>query len=401
MGHNYDLFTIKTIYIIINLLCMLVTFMYGKKIAKAKSKKAAWQFGFFIIVAYSVCIGLRFGRDIDYNNLYYSYQDIGKDFIKSDYEIVFKIICWTLYQIGIPYSGFIWLCSIMMVTSFLHLCIHHYREYAPLAGLIFIWESHDVELLIRFYLAFSFLLFALSYFKSKKYKASIILSIMACMTHIGMIPLVGVMVAMSFLKGLFAPPVIIMLLFLGSTFLARVEMLQTIAPYLNILAFNDKSANYVDSYEDIVSGNFSAAGSLEKEFSLISFLVILAKWSLPVFLAPRLIKEGKLSALEANLFMIGIIISPIFSQVHILNRYAETFTFYSVFVSSSAVYYVVRNRKNFNPFILYYSYMVAFFTIWPAVSKVISQEYWWHMLYIWDAGDWNTIPLDYFFSETI
>lgn len=399
MGHNYDLFTVKSIYVIINVLCMLVTLFYGQKIAKAKSNKMAWKFGFIIIAAYSICVGLRFGRDIDYNNLFFVYKDIGKDFINSEYEIVFRIIIWTLSTNGVPFSFFIWLCSIMMVSSFLHLCINHYKEYAPLASLIFIWESHDVELIIRFYLAFSFLLFALSYFKSKDYKKAIVLSGLACMTHIGMIPLLVVMVALSFLNGVFAPPFVIMSLLVVSSFLARVEMLQTLAPYLNILAFNEKSAYYVDIYEDLVAGNFSSVGSLEKEFSLVSTLGFLFKWTLPVILAPRLIKEGKLSPLEANLFFIGIIILPIFSQVQILNRYAETFTFFSVFASSAAVYYVIRNRRHFNSLIIYYAYMVAFLTVWPAISKLISQKYWWHMLYIWDAGDWDTIPLDYFFSE--
>lgn len=94
-----------------------------------------------------------------------------------------------------------------------------------------------------------------------------------------------------------------------------------------------------------------------------------------------------------------MVLVTILLQVQILNRYAEVFEFFSVFVSSAAIYYVIKNRKFFHPLTFYYTYIAAFFTIWPAISKVISQQYWWHMLYIWDAGDWNTIPINYFLKE--
>ena len=48
-------------------------------------------------------MGLRFGREIDYNLYYERYNEIGQDITKSTYEPVFNVICWSLNQVGIPY----------------------------------------------------------------------------------------------------------------------------------------------------------------------------------------------------------------------------------------------------------------------------------------------------------
>ena len=307
MGHNYDYFTIKTIYVLINMICMIVMYKYGQKIAATKSNKVAWQFAAVIIAVYSVCLGLRFGRDIDYNALYYFYNDIGKDITSTNYEPSFKIICWSLYNLGVPFSGFIWFCSIMMVSSFLHLCINHYKELAPLACLIFMWEAHDMENLIRFFLGFSFLLFSISFYKSSKYKKAVILALIACTTHVGMIITTGVVFLLSFLKKAIAPPIVIFSLLIISIFFAKVQIMEGLSPYLSFLSFNERTTAYVDSYENIVSGNFSSVGSLEKDFSLRTAIVLLLKYGLPIFIVPKLLKNKVVSALECNLFFIGII----------------------------------------------------------------------------------------------
>lgn len=399
MGHDYNPFIIRAIYIFINLINIFVMYHYGTKIARSSNKKNIFHYALIIVAVYSVCMGLRFGREIDYNHLFEHYNDIGKDFSSNNNEWFFKSICWLLYHIGVPFSGFVWLCSIMMISSFLHLCINHYKEYAPLAFLIFLWEAHDVELLIRYYLAFSILLFALSYYKSHKYKKAAILAFLACSTHVGMIIPLSFIIGFSFIKKNFAPPIVILSLLVFSLFFAQTQIMEVFAPYINFLGFNEKTAAYVDSYTDIVEGNFSAAGSLAREFSWRYAIVILLKWGLPIFLIPRLIKEEKISALECNMFYVGIIVAPLFLQIQILNRIAEVFTFYSVFVSSAACYYVFRNPRKYNSLVIYYAYLVAFLTVWPAISQVITRENWWHMLFIWDAGDWDTIPINYFLNE--
>ena len=112
------------------------------------------------IVSYSLCRGLRFGRGVDYNAYYDVYYSIGQEFDSTNHELLFKAINWLMYQLGLSYQTFIFLCSLLLIWV-LMIALKDYKKAAPLILLYFLYETRNAGIYIRWYLGFSF--FFLSY----------------------------------------------------------------------------------------------------------------------------------------------------------------------------------------------------------------------------------------------
>lgn len=394
-----DYWIIKTIFIVVNFVGIYVMWKSGKNVSHCKSKKESWKCALPIIISYAIFMGLRFGRDIDYNVYYDRYIGIANDFSEFDYEIIFKSICWILGNIRIPYWCFICMCSVLLISSLLHVCINHYREYTHLVCLLFLWEAQSAELFIRYYLAFSFMLYAYSYLKSRYYIRSIVFAALSIGTHIGMALIVVPIVIFFIYDKIILPPAIVLILFIISIFAGDVGALSFLSPYMKMLSvLGDRSESYATQFDDIISGEFGKIGFMSH--SKISTIIReILQYGIPIYFAKRIYEKGLLGNLEINLFYTGVIIYPIFGQVEILNRVADVFKFYSVFVSGAVYYYIILNKDWLKPIMVKLAYFSLFAAIWPVFSGILFRQYWWHMLYIWDAGDWNTIPLQYFWSE--
>lgn len=378
---------------------MIIMWKFGLKIAKTESKDICWKYAFWIIAAYGVCMGLRFGRDIDYNILYDHYYSIGENFTNPivAYEPFFKCICWTLCKLSIPYSGFILLCALLMMSSIVHICINHYRELTPWIVIISLFEVHNAELLIRYFLAFSFLIFALSYYKSNKFKTALFFCVSACLTHTGMVPIVVVSIGLLFYNKLILSPIIVVALMFFSLFFANVDILTYLTPIVNMFGINDKAVSYISSFENMISGD-TKLGLLGGN-SFIGSIAIMIKFSMPILLSKELIRSGYLKPFECNMFYIGKIIQPVFCKVEILNRIADVFSFFSVFVCGAFIVYTLSRIKRMPQIERFVFYGIVFLLVWPAFSNILFRDEWWNMLYIWDAGDWDTIPLYYFLKD--
>lgn len=96
---------INLIYTSLKLLEFAIFLLFGYIISK--SPKHYWKYAIFPIAVFAIVEGLRFGREIDYNEYYFRYINIGQNFNSEDYEFIFKLICYTCYNIGIPYYLFI------------------------------------------------------------------------------------------------------------------------------------------------------------------------------------------------------------------------------------------------------------------------------------------------------
>lgn len=107
MYSDGDVFFIRFVYIFLNVVNIFVFIFVGNRLQHCKTNKTYWKNAFWIILSYSILMGLRFGRLIDYNIYFERYQDIGKNFIDSEYEFTFKVLCWCFYKLGLSYKVFI------------------------------------------------------------------------------------------------------------------------------------------------------------------------------------------------------------------------------------------------------------------------------------------------------
>lgn len=388
---NENIYQIKFIFILLNFINLFIFWYFGKKIHKTKGNNGYWQLAIWCIISYAVVMGLRFGRMIDYNVYYERYIGIGQNFFNYDYEVFFKAICWILYNIGVPYSGFICICSIILISSVFFL-LKNYPRYLPYALLLFLWEGRNVENFIRWYLAFSFFLYFISYLQEKKSKHAFVFAILSVFTHIGTFILIAIVIALLFIKKQILNSWIVEVLFIVAVLFGSVNILSYINPYIHLLGIDARSAGYVSKFDDIITGEFGHVG-IREALSFSNNIRIIMAYSLPILTIPKLLKNSLIRPLEANLFIIGVVLSPILGQVEILNRYGEGLQFFSVIVSSASYAFIIHNKNKIPKSIVVLCYMSIIANIWPVISGIVGRNNWWEMLFIWDANGRNTLPL--------
>ena len=389
MIYGCDEAVVRLVYILLNIGMLAAMIYFGKKIEKNRISKY-WQYATGIIIAYSVTMGLRFGRMIDYNIYYSRFERIGQNFSSLNYELFFRSICWAFYNIGVPYWVFVFLCSTALISSLMFLA-KDYKNYIPLVCILFIWETHNAENFIRWYLAFSFFIYAFVFFKRGKYKQAVLFSALASLTHIGSLLLISTTLAINLRKKELLPKFVALGLFTASVLVGNTGLLNFLVPYTHFLGFDERSSFYVDQFSDIVQGEFGLVGFMN--VSLSNKIRVLLAYSIPLLMLGRMIKEKLVSALDGNLFLVGAIVAPIFVQVEILNRYGEGFLFFSVVVSSATYGFIWNNRKCLPKQYVVFGAISFLANIWPVFSMLFSRNQWWTMLYIWDSGNLDTLPL--------
>lgn len=378
-------------YIFINLTTILIFFIVGIKLSHAKKSTDYWKIAFWAIAAYAISMGLRFGRMIDYNLYAERYISIGEHPAWSEYEPVFTFACWAFYNAGFPYYIFICFSNILLIIATLTL-LKKYREYAFLGLIIFLREAALAENFIRWYWAYSFFIFSFSYFTKKKYLLSGVLAGLSVLSHIGMIILFFLVVVLSLIKRQLFSSTITEILFLVSLLFGSTQLLGILSPIISLFGVDERSLSYISDYNDIISGNRGTLGYAD-ELSIRNIIQIVLAYSIPIFTIPHLLKKKLITNLEANLFIIGVILNPILSKVEILGRYGDAILFFSIIVSSVSYGYILKNKKHLPKYALLLCYLSIISNIWPAIANAINRTNWWTMLYIWDSGGKDSLPM--------
>ena len=105
------------------------------------------------ILLYTIIEGLRFGRGIDYNLYYDVYDQIENSSLETNHEVLFISLCKLLIFLGIPYQGFILLCSFILITCGISFLKKH-SEVLLYSLPLFFLVSLLAENLIRWFLGF-------------------------------------------------------------------------------------------------------------------------------------------------------------------------------------------------------------------------------------------------------
>ena len=142
----------------------------------------------------------------------------------------------------------------------------------------------------------------------------------------------------------------------------------------------------------MIAGEYGNVG-IRDALSFTNNLRIILAYSIPILTIPHLLKKSLIKPIEANLFIIGIILNPILGQIEILNRFGEGLQFFSVIVSSASYVYILQNKKKLPKYIVMLCIISMMANMWPIISNIINRNNWWEMLFIWDANGRNTLPL--------
>ena len=382
---------INLIYTSLKLLEFAIFLLFGYIISK--SPKHYWKYAIFPIAVFAIVEGLRFGREIDYNEYYFRYINIGQNFNSEDYEFIFKLICYTCYNIGIPYYLFIFFQSAFLIFC-TFLFIKRYKQAIQYVLPLVLFELYGNNMFIRWYLAFSFFLLFLHYYLERKTYKSLFFIVITCLTHIGFTTLLPFIALHKLLSKKGISPKISVPLFLVTLFVSNLSYLNFIVTFSNILlklglgSIDPRLNLYLNSTEDIISGNFGNIGVINLT---ISNSIRLAIAYIPAMLwGLKCMKKYHEGIFIYNLFVIGAIVSPLFLKVEILNRLSGVLVFFYSICGGILFFHAFKNIQRLRTpikAIMLISYLCA---LWPNVSIAIRDNLRDNqMLFIWDAHGRN------------
>lgn len=384
---------VQLIYIFLKVVEFAVFIIFGKKISKVCSSKEYWKLSVVPILTYSLIEGLRFGRKIDWNVYYFRYEQLGQNVnFLDDYEPLFRYICHILYQLGIPYPGFIFLqclffiiCVFVVIENFKGCC----RWIVPL---ILVCATGN-EMFIRWFLSFSFVLLSLNSFIKKKYIYTAIWFFCAFSCHSGIIVFALFFILYKFFNSHTLPPIAAVVLLFVTTFIMSLSDLMFITQityFLSpILGDSLNRGGYLDATENILSGTWGHVGVMEQ--SKAFYFRIFLMHAPVIYWGREFMRDYKLGYFIYNLFVIGAICSPLFVLIEIFNRISGVLAFFFCIVGGVFYFNILGNRGNTQKVKYYFAIISLFFAIYPYFSDMFSRPDN-LMLFLWDANGRNFLP---------
>lgn len=368
-------------FIILRLLLAFCFLCSGYFLTRAQDKGRYWLVALFPIISFAIVSGLRFGRDIDYNAYYFFFVN------KNEYESMEPLFSWIVqwfHMFDLPYYVFVLFCSTALITSFLYF-LYPFRKTAFFLLPLFLGFM-GIENLIRWYLAFSFVLIGTPYLVRKNYITSFLLFLASYFIHSGMI-IVTISIAGFYFfanKHKFNSKAAL-LLFILTLFLGSTSTLITLSSYLNYLPFltSEKELHYLERAQDIASGGM---GTGIYERSVSNNVRLLICFGVPLLFSPTFFRYKKFVWLF-NLAVFSIVLMPLFSLVEIFNRVSDSLMFFSYLFVSIVIYKSTSvERKNTKVILLFLVWIVA---LYPIFTRNFNDSKDSQKLFLWDSKNMN------------
>ena len=390
---------IKITFVFLRIVLFLIFLAAGYFLSKSETNKQYWKIALFPIIAFAIISGLRFGREVDYN-VYYNIYTFG---VREGEEFLFAWLIDIFNSFGIPYFVFVLFCSTFLIISFLYV-LSKFKAASFFILPLFLCNIDSFENLIRWYLAFSFVLIALGYLLDKRYYMAVCLSIASYFIHEGMaiiVPLIAIFYIFTN-KKILIHPIITIMLFVTALILSSVEYLQQLGLLLNYFDFgflSDRGEDYISKIDDITSGEFGTVGVLER--SIFKNIRLFVCYAFPLYFGAKYFKRIEIEnefpkiIWLYNLAVLSIIIMPLFSLVELFNRISEALMNLSLVVVGITIF-ISHQQRDFNK-IAYRWLLISFlFLLYPVVKTPFDRTENHEMLFIWDADGRESLPIEYF-----
>lgn len=332
------------IYVTLLIFMLIVLYLCGKSLRK--DYRLLSYAGIMSIFVYTLNEGLRFGRGIDYNVYWRLYEEGAKGWdIEKDY--VFTMFSKILITIGLPYQVEVLIMSFVFILSTL-LLLKNFKEIVPVTLPLFVLLSmHQVENMVRWYLAYSFILIGFSLLLRSDGKNTYVYSFFnnSFLYSFGLAPVLVVFYLVSLRKKPFFSPYITLLLFYGIYFFFDSAFMLNLVEYVNLFSLinSDITDIYLQNSEYWLTGGFSKMGALNTSIGIVQLITL----SVLVIVGykPLELAHNKNYVVSYNLFTIGLLLFPISKHIELMIRYTHVFLFFEAIVLSYFVYEYVINRR--------------------------------------------------------
>ena len=307
-----------------------------------------------------------------------------------DYEPLFEFICNFLYQMGVPYYGFIFLQCLFLAASTFVLLENFKSSCVWCVPLILVCTTPN-EMFIRWYLAFGFILLSIHTFLNKKYVYTFIWLACSSLCHSGIVVIALMVLILGCLKKYSLPPWISVVLLFLTTFilsLSDVMFIANITSYLSPFMGDWTLGSYIDNASSILDGTWGRVGVMER--SLIKNIGAFIAYAPVIFYGKEIMSKYPYGLVFYNLFVIGAIGSPLFT-VEIFNRIFSVCLFFFCIVGGIYYSQILKFSKSYSRFVLIISLASLFFAliphVWDAINRPVDMS-----LFIWDANGRNYLP---------
>lgn len=280
------------------------------------------------IIVYTFNEGLRFGRGIDYNEYWRTYESIGQGFV-SDRDFVFVYFFRLLNELNFPYQFFVILASFLFIVGVISLLLN-YKIYMPYALPLFaLFSMSAVENMIRFFFGFSFVLIGMSFLLRKKKKEFLFFCIVGCLFHMALFPIPILFLIISLIKTPILHPFISIPLYFVIAIFFNTKFMLNFADTTNLLfSFSERYKMYAENSDTWLIGGYG--GITRSPFPPISHTLFLVS---AIWIGyNRYVKDNSKSIIAYNLFVIGFLLVPIAQQIEIVNRYDHCFLFFRAII---------------------------------------------------------------------
>lgn len=367
---------ITATYVLLHIALLYILFFYSKRLDKAHNEY--WKIALVPIILFSLEEGLRWGRFIDWCAYYELYENV-----PSTWEFLFRN-WWVMFsQWKIPYPIVILICSLLFIFSLFFL-------FKPYKGVFYIFfplsvafSALSAENFIRWYCALSVIFISFRFLLDKRILPFAILACLVPLIHFGTVPLLFLLILMTFIKRTISPTLticlsVVFILFFNSMFLLRFTNVA------NLMFGNvEKFSMYISNLEGWITGTGQNSDIVRKNvfiyiISMIPFYFII--WS-----ANKLKNNfGTDYKIIYNLGVVGVLLLSISSGLEILTRYAEIFYPFISLLCAYSIKYIPKN-KSISPFLRKTVILVCcIFLIWKFFVFVRPLEREEFMCYIWN-----------------
>lgn len=383
---------IQITHIALQTLLFVIFMISGLLLSKTKTSINYWKLALIPLVAFAIISGLRFGRDYDYN-VYYDVYTTGE---YKTMEPLFSLLVDVFHWFDLPYYFFVFFCSTFLIFSFLYL-LKEFKNFSLFILPLFL-GIQDLENLMRWFLAFSFVMIGIKMLINKRYKLTVLFFIVSTQFHLGMLFCFPLILGCYFfwnrktINSKIAIVLFAMTLFLGST--DQLLRITSVVNMIGISGGSEKADIYKENAANIASGGMKS-GLYERSFS--NNVRIFLCFAIPIFFSDKeVVNRFRQAGLLwfYNLSIFSIIIMPIFILVEIFNRIAFALNCISIIFVGVTLYYGFKTRKQNGS--RNFTLLLAFaLLIYPILKKpFVAIENKNAIQYIWDANGRNYLPID-------
>lgn len=368
------------------LLVLMLALLYwaGNNLQKNNVKLLSAA-GMVAILAYTLNEGLRFGRGIDYNLYWQCYLDFARG-LDTHQNIGFIVIQKLFLFFNLPFQALVMFMSFMFILGTL-LMMKHYREVVVFAlPLWALFSKGTVENMVRWYLAFSFIMIGLSFLMSHEKRSKhkyLLFCFIGCTIHYAIFPIPLVFYFLYFRKTPLISPIKVIFAFaIISIFFETSFMLRFVGVVNYLGTISEKFSVYSENAEFWLTNN--ALGTDSSNIGAINILFC-------VFLAivgyKSSIQAGEKYVFAYNLFLIGFMFRGLTVRVELLGRFDHIFFFYRAIVFATILKLVILRMIMVRYRFVVMSLSIFFlmpFVFTPLITPFKSNPM--KYLYIWDSS---------------